>query len=187
MDFYLGSDKPFPEYVTKNPVITRRAYYTLFDARWRLFAPVTTQKRRLESERARWHICDWFLGEGVQMTYAGAGRLGGGNLANPTVERVYVDDRKYGRQFEAYFERNSGLLLAMRETLDEAEASWFQQKFGRSAPIWLTRYDDYREVGGVLLAHHWSRSMSTPPPRTLQLYFNIAINGAEPDTVAPEL
>jgi len=71
--------------------------------------------------------------------------------------------------------------------LDEAEASWFQQKFGRSAPIWLTRYDDYREVGGVLLAHHWSRSMSTPPPRTLQLYFNIAINGAEPDTVAPEL
>ena len=184
--FDLSSGKPFPAYVTKNPVHTRRAYYEQFDARWQLYAPVTTRKLRLESERARWHICDWFLGEGVRLSYTGAGRLGGGSLANPAVERVYVDDRKYGRQFEAYFERRSGLLLAMRETLDEAEASWFQQRGGSlSAPSWLTRYGDYREVGVVLLPHRWSRSSSVSRP--VQLHFNIAINGAEPDTVAPEL
>ncbi len=192
--FDLSSGKPFPAYVTKNPVFARRAYYELFDARWHLFAPVASRKLRLASERARWHICDWFLGEGIRLSYAGAGRLGGESLLNPAVDRVYVDDRKYGRQFEAYFDRGSGLLLAMRETLDEAEASWFQQQRGSlSAPTWLTHYDDYRQVGDVLLPHQWTRSMSmsrNDPRRPLQrvlLHLNIAINGAAPDTVAPEL
>ena len=194
VDFDLTSDKPFPSYVTKNPVNTRRAYYELFDARWHLYAPVTTRKLRLAAERSRWHFCDWFLGEGIRLSYAGAGRLGGASVANPAVERVFVDDRKFGRQFEAYFDRQSGLLLAMRETLDEAEASWFRQRRGSlSAPTWMTLFEDYRQGGDVLLPHQWFRSMSkstsdpTRPLQRLRLHLNIAINGAEPDTVAPEL
>ena len=61
-------------------------------------------------------------------------RLRGGGLSNPEVERIQVDDRKYGRLFEAYFERRSGLLLAIHETLTAVEALWFQQKHNRRAP-----------------------------------------------------
>jgi hypothetical protein len=110
VDFDLSSGEPFPSYLTKNPAYTRRAYYMHFDARWLIFAPPATTKLRLKSERARWHFCDWFLGEGIRLSYLGAGRLRGGGLSNPEVERIQVDDRKYGRLFEAYFDRNTGLL-----------------------------------------------------------------------------
>ena len=109
-------------------------YYENFDARWRLFAPPATRKLRLESDRARWHFCDWFLGEGIRLSYLGAGRLRGGGLSDSKVEQIQVDDRKYGRLFEAYFERRSGLLLAIHETLTGVEALWFQQKHNRRAP-----------------------------------------------------
>jgi hypothetical protein len=84
----------------------------------------------------------------------------------------------------------------MREMMSGAEARWFQQKTSREAPTWMTSYDDYREVGGILLPHRWLRTASSwfnqrpPPPIPMQrvdLRFNIAVNGAEPDTVAPEL
>ena len=55
-------------------------------------------------------------------------------LSDPKVERIQVDDRKYGRLFEAYFERRSRLLLAIHETLTGVEALWFQQKHNRRAP-----------------------------------------------------
>lgn len=71
VEFDLSNDVPFPSYVTKNPAHTRRAYYENFDARWHLFAPPATRKLRLESERARWHFCDWFLGEGIRLSYLG--------------------------------------------------------------------------------------------------------------------
>ena len=78
VEFDLSNDVPFPSYVTKNPAHTRRAYYENFDARWHLFAPPAQRKLRLESDRARWHFCDWFLGEGIRLSYLGAGRLRGG-------------------------------------------------------------------------------------------------------------
>jgi len=52
----------------------------------------------------------------------------------PEGQRIQVDDRKYGRIFEAYFERRSRLLLAIHETLTAVEALWFQQKHNRRAP-----------------------------------------------------
>lgn len=183
--FDLSGKTPFPKYATKNPVNARRAYYELFDARWYMAAPGTTRKLRNPAENARWHFCDWFLGEGIRLSYAGAGRLGG-SLLNPAVERVYVDDRKYGRHFEAFFDRESGFLLAMHEKLMASERDWFQQKFFRKSPVWVTHYRDYREVGGVLFPHQWSRAVTSVRKR-VDLHFNIAINGAAPDTIAPEL
>ena len=196
VDFDLGSGEVFPSYVTKNPAHTRRAYYRLFDARWRIFAPGTTSRLRLQSEGARWHFCDWFLGEGIRLGYAGVGRLESWELRNPRVDLVQVDDRKFGRQFEAFFARDSGLLLAMREGLSGAEARWYKQKHNLPSPTWMTHYDDYREVGDVLLPHQWSRAASSTErqipgspgrPQRVTLHLNIAVNGAAPDTVAPEL
>ena len=112
----------------------------------------------------------------------------------PDGQRIQVDDRKYGRLFEAYFERRSGLLLAIHETLTGVEALWFQQKHNRRAPTWVTSYEDYRPVGEVLLPHRWLRSTAwrspgraPAPTQRVDLRLNIAVNGAEPDTVAPEL
>lgn len=182
-DLFSGT---FPSYVAKNPAPARQRYYNLFDARWMLSAPPTTQMRRRKAEAARWHIVDRFLGEGIRLSYEGRGKLG---FPARRVERVAVDDRKFGRLFEAYFDVESGRLRALREVLDADEAKWFRQKYNRKSPEWVTQYMDYRPVEAVLLPHHWRRTVFSPDgrPMLLDVHFNIAINDAHPDTVAPDL
>lgn len=190
-NYSLSSGQPFPSYLIKNPTLTRSAFYALFGARWLISAPLTTRKLRQKSENARWHLADQFLGEGIRLAYVTTGRLDVGNMVAEPVHQIRVDDRKYGRLLDAYLHRDTGLLLATREELTDAERSWSKQKNNRSPPTWVTRYDRYEEVDGVLWPHRWLRIV-TPPPRPpqlhrLELHFNIAVNGAEPDTVAPEL
>ena len=199
LDLSVGAT--IPAYASRNPASSRQAYYRLFDARWHLYAPVTTRPQRQQAERERWHFCDWFLGEGIRLSYAGTGRI---DTDGPLVDRVRIDDRKFGRHQEAFFDPESGLLLAIREVLNDAEAQWYQQKNARRAPEWITTFGDYRPVAGVLLPHRWVRSapasvritVSTTPhgsftnpiPLTyVDLRFNLAVNDAHPDTVAPEL
>ena len=57
------------------------------------------------------------------------------------VEAILVNDQKYGQYFEAYFSRETGLLVAVTERFTEFEKEW------------TTEFADYRPVKGVLLPH----------------------------------
>lgn len=175
----LSPDAEIPEYATRNPARTRRAYYSGFDGRWVISAPSATRKLRQQSEAARWHMVDRFLGEGIRLRYLEAGRFD-----YEPVHRIEVDDRKYGRVYDAFFHRETGLLVGTQEALSESERRWYKERYRRQPPIWTTAYDRYEEIDGVLTARRWLRRWKHS---RIILHLNIRYNGAEPDTTLPEL
>lgn len=86
------------------------------------------------------------------------------------------------------------------EELSEREAEWFLNQGGnqkKASPAWTTRFEEYKEVQGVLFPTKWRRSGGAPepplpegvPPKppysTIQL--NVAFNGEEPSRAPPEM
>ena len=173
---------PNPSYVGKNPKRQPRMFEALFDDRWGRFRgnlPPDLAAMLHRGEAVRWHFIDRFMGEGVALDYLGQERSRDGAC----YEVVLVDDRKFGHYFEALFDCGTALLAKTREKLTPKEEHWFRQA-NRNAkpPTWITVYDRYQEVQGVLTPHRWER---TDGWDTIFVYLQWAYNGAELSTAEP--
>ena len=173
---------PNPSYVSKNPKRQPRIFETLFNDRWSQYGsnlPPNLAAMRHRGEEVRWHFIDRFLGEGVALDYLGQERSRDGTC----YEAVLVDDRKFGHYFEALFDCRTALLAMTREKLTPQEEQWFRQTNPRAKPpTWITVYDRYQEVQGVLTPHRWERAQGR---NTIAVYLQWAYNGAEPSTAEP--
>ena len=173
---------PNPSYVSKNPKLQRRIFEELFDDRWRRYRgnlPPDLAAMRHRGEAVRWHFIDRFMGEGVALDHLGQERSRDGAC----YEVVLVDDRKYGHYFEALFDCRTALLAVTREKLTPKEEQWFRQANPRvKPPTWVTAYDRYQEVQGVLTPHRWKRAQGR---NAISVYLQWAYNGAEPSTAEP--
>ena len=173
---------PNPSYVSKNPKRQPRIFETLFNDRWSQYGrnlPPNLATMRHRGEEVRWHFIDRFLGEGVALDYLGQERSRDGTCH----EVVLVDDRKFGHYFEALFDCRTALLSVTREKLTTQEEQWFRQANPRAKPpTWITVYDRYQEVQGVLTPHRWERAQGR---NTISVYLQWAYNGAEPSTAEP--
>ena len=173
---------PNPSYVSKNPKRARRIFEALFDDRWGRYKgnlPPDLAAMRHRGEEVRWHFVDRFISEDVALDYLGQERSRDGAC----FEVVLVDDRKYGHYFEALFDCRTALLAKTREKLTPQEEQWFRQTNPRAnPPTWITVYDRYQEVQGVLTPHRWER---TEGWNTISVYLQWAYNGAEPSTAEP--
>ena len=175
---------PNPSYVSKNPKRERGIFEALFDDRWRQYRgnlPPDLAAMRDRGEAVRWHFIDRFMGEGVALDYLGQERSRDGACS----EVVQVDDRKFGHYFEALFDCGTALLAKTREKLTPKEEQWFRQaRPNAKPPTWITVYDRYQEVQGVLTPHRWER---TEGRNTLFVYLQWAYNGADLSTAEPTL
>ena len=173
---------PNPSYVSKNPKRQPRIFEDLFDHRWGRFRgslPPDLAAMRHRGEEVRWHFIDRFMGEGVALDYLGQERSRDGAC----FDVVLVDDRKYGHYFEALFDCRTALLAVTREKLTPQEEQWFRQaKPNAKPPAWITVYDRYQEVQGVLTPHRWER---TEGRNTISVYLQWAYNGTEPSIAEP--
>ncbi len=173
---------PNPSYVSKNPKRQPRIFENLFNHRWaqiRGNLPPNLAAMRHRGEEVRWHFIDRFLGEGVALDYLGQERSRDGTCH----EAVLVDDRKFGHYFEALFDCRTALLAMTREKLTPQEEQWFRQTNPRAnPPTWITVYDRYQEVQGVLTPHRWERAQGR---NAISVYLQWAYNGAEPSTAEP--
>ena len=173
---------PNPSYVSKNPKLQRRIFEDLFDHRWGRFRgslPPDLAAMRHRGEEVRWHFIDRFMGEGVALDYLGQERSRDGAC----FDVVLVDDRKYGHYFEALFDCRTALLTVTREKLTPNEEQWFRQTNPNSnPPTWVTAYDRYQEVQGVLTPHRWKRAQGR---NTISAYLQWAYNGTEPSIAEP--
>ncbi|MDE2706875.1 MAG: hypothetical protein OXI35_17565 [Gemmatimonadota bacterium] len=173
---------PNPSYVSKDPKRQPRIFETLFNDRWSQYGsnlPPGLAAMRHRGEEVRWHFIDRFLGEGVALDYSGQERSRDGTC----FEVVLVDDRKFGHYFEALFDCRTALLSVTRERLTPQEEQWFRQTSPRaSPPTWITVYERYQEVQGVLTPHRWERAQGR---NTISVYLQWAYNGAEPSTAEP--
>ena len=173
---------PNPSYVSKNPKLQRRIFEELFNDRWRQYRgnlPPDLAAMRHRGEAVRWHFIDRFLGEGVALDYLGQERSRDGAC----YEVVLVDDRKFGHYFEALFDCRTALLAVTREKLTPQEEQWFRQaRPNAKPPTWITVYDRYQEVQGVLTPHRWKRGQGR---NTISVYLQWAYNGAELSTAEP--
>ena len=173
---------PNPSYVSKDPKRQPRIFETLFNDRWSQYGsnlPPSLAAMRHRGEEVRWHFIDRFLGEGVALDYLGQERSRDGTCH----EVVLVDDRKYGHYFEALFDCRTALLSVTREKLTPQEEQWFRQANPKvNPPTWITVYDRYQEVKGVLTPHRWER---TEGWNTISVYLQWAYNGEEPSTAEP--
>ncbi|MCE2449847.1 MAG: hypothetical protein J4F35_16150 [Candidatus Latescibacteria bacterium] len=173
---------PNPSYVSKNPKLQRRIFEELFNDRWSQYGsnlPPSLAAMRHRGEEVRWHFIDRFLGEGVALDYLGQERSRDGTCHDV----VLVDDRKYGHYFEALFDCRTALLSVTKEKLTPQEEQWFRQTNPRAnPPTWITVYDRYQEVQGVLTPHRWERAQGR---NTISVYLQWAYNGAEPSTAEP--
>ena len=173
---------PNPSYVSKDPKRQPRIFETLFNDRWSQYGsnlPPSLAAMRHRGEEVRWHFIDRFLGEGVALDYLGQERSRDGTCH----EVVLVDDRKYGHYFEALFDCRTALLSVTREKLTPQEEQWFRQANPKvNPPTWITVYDRYQEVQGVLTPHRWER---TEGWNTISVYLQWAYNGEEPSTAEP--
>jgi hypothetical protein len=181
---------PIAAYVSRNPAITKDMYYELFDSRWSCVSPQRRQPR-VEAEAARWHFLERFFGQGIVLEY-----LGKEKLKNTLVDVVQVADDVYGYEYQTLFDRGTGLLVATREALTLPEQRWYRDgdrrgRRGGLAPVWITRYDWYRPIQGVLTAHRLERSKiqgyGRERPPSVIVHLRIAYNGQEPDRAVPEL
>ena len=191
----LDLDRPNADYALRNPP-ERWTYSALFGRRWSsTFRPAgrcsaygrpRIAKLRETGESARWHFIDRFLGDGVVLDYVEAEKFGG-----ESVETIRVDDRRYGLYFEAFFSRQTGLLLALREGLTPEEEMWYQRLplkcrgQGDLPPVWTTVFHRYREVDGVLTPHLLERWKNDNTP--IIAHINPAFNGDQPDESPPIL
>ncbi len=173
---------PNPSYVSKNPKRQPRIFETLFNDRWSQYGsnlPPNLAAMRHRGEEVRWHFIDRFLGEGVALDYLGQERSRDGTC----YEAVLVDDRKFGHYFEALFDCRTALLSVTREKLTSQEEQWFRQANPKvNPPTWITVYDRYQAVQGVLTPHRWERAQGR---NTIAVYLQWAYNGAEPSTAEP--
>ena len=173
---------PNPSYVSKNPKRERRTFEALFDDRWRRYRgslPPNLAAMHHRGEEVRWHFVDRFMGEGVALDYLGQERSRDGTC----YDVLLIDDRKFGHYFEALFDCRTALLAKTREKLTPQEEQWFRQvRPNAKPPTWITVYDRYQEVQGVLTPHRWER---TEGWTTLSVYLQWAYNGAEPSTAEP--
>ena len=173
---------PNPSYVSKNPKRARRIFEALFDDRWGRYKgnlPPALATMRHRGEEVRWHFVDRFMSEDVALDYLGQERSRDGTC----FEVVLVDDRKYGHYFEALFDCRTSLLTVTREKLTPNEEQWFRRTKSKSKPpTWITVYDRYQEVQGVLTPHRWKRTLRR---NTLSVYLQWAYNGAELSTAEP--
>ena len=121
------------------------------------------------------------MSEDVALDYLGQERRRDGTC----YDVVLVDDRKFGHYFEALFDCRTALLSVTREKLTPQEEQWFRQTNPRvRPPTWVTVYDRYQEVQGVLTPHRWKRTLGR---NTVSVYLQWAYNGAEPSTAEPVL
>ena len=173
---------PNPSYVSKNPKIQPRIFENLFGHRWMRLSgnlPSDLAAMRLRGEEVRWHFIDRFMGEGVALDYLGQERSRDGAC----FEVVLVDDRKFGHYFEALFDCRTALLAKTKEKLTPQEEQWFRQANPRvNPPTWITVYDRYQEVQGVLTPHRWKRAQGRD---AISVYLQWAYNGEEPSTAEP--
>ena len=149
---------PNPSYVSKDPERQPRIFETLFNDRWSQYGsnlPPNLAAMRHRGEEVRWHFIDRFLGEGVALDYLGQERSRDGTC----FDVLLVDDRKFGHYFEALFDCRTALLSVTRERLTPQEEQWFRQTNPRAnPPTWITVYERYQEVQGVLTPHRWERA-----------------------------
>ena len=173
---------PNPSYVSKNPKRARRIFEALFDDRWGRYKgnlPPDLATMRHRGEEVRWHFVDRFMSEDVALDYLGQERSRDGTC----FEVVLVDDRKYGHYFEALFDCRTALLAKTIEKLTPQEEQWFRQANPKvNLPTWITVYDRYQEVQGVLTPHRWERAQGR---NTISVYLQWAYNGEEPSTAEP--
>lgn len=181
---------PNPSYVSKNPKRERGIFKALFDDRWGRYRgtlPPDLAAMRHRGEAVRWHFVDRFMGEGVALDYLGQERSRDGDC----FEVVLVDDRKFGPYFEALFDCRTALLAKTREKLTPKEAQWFRQaNSGFLPPTWITDYNSYQAVQGVLTPHCWERTLERYPSYedlTSHIHLQWAYNGAKLSTAAPAL
>ena len=173
---------PNPSYINKNPKRERKIFEALFDGRWRRYRgnlPPDLAAMRHRGEEVRWHFIDRFMGEGVALDYLGQERSRDGVCSDV----LLVDDRKFGHYFEALFDCRTSLLTVTREKLTPNEEQWFRQtKAKAKPPTWITVYDRYQEVQGVLTPHLWKRAQGR---NTISVYLQWAYNGEELSTAEP--
>ena len=181
---------PNPSYLTKNPKLERGIFEALFEDRWEQYRgilPPDLAARRHRGEEVRWHFIDRFLGEGVALDYLEQERHRDGTCHDV----LQVDDRKFGHYFEALFDCHTALLAKTREKLTPKEEQWFKQNNPNFLPpTWITAYNDYQEVQGVLTPHCWERTLSVGPSQrhsTSHIHLQWAYNGAELSTAEPTL
>ena len=173
---------PNPSYVSKNPKRARRIFEALFDDRWGRYKgnlPPDLATMRHRGEEVRWHFVDRFMSEDVALDYLGQERSRDGTC----FEVVLVDDRKYGHYFEALFDCRTALLAKTIEKLTPQEEQWFRQANPKvNPPTWITVYDRYQEVQGVLTPHRWKRAQGRD---AISVYLQWAYNGEEPSIAEP--
>ena len=103
--------------------------------------------------------------------------------AVPNPSYVSKNPKRARRIFEALFDCRTALLAKTREKLTPQEEQWFRQANPRvNPPAWVTVYDRYQEVQGVLTPHRWKRSLGR---NAISVYLQWAYNGAEPSTAEP--
>ena len=190
---------PLPAYATRTPGRSRGLYYQLYEARWLQSSPPPTRKFRERSEGIYWHIAHRFLDEGVRLAYLGLSnhtdrraQLGLSSFTGRQVHRIRVEDSKFGRTYEAFFDVKTALLVSIREELLDLERQWYrQQRRGLRArpPVWITTFDRYEEIEGVLLPHRMHRTdgRSSVGSSGSTILLNIGLNGEQPDLIVPEL
>lgn len=183
----LTPDNP---YLTRNPSHSKRRYSSLFESRWAFF-PAGKRQLREKGESVRWQFVEHFLGENVEIAYIGAEQLG-----EATVEAIRVEDYRYGSHSEAFFDQETGLLVASRDGLIPTEQQWYTENHRQFPPVWTTLYLNYRPVQGVLMPHALRRSGPSCPEcqgsvttRTAEMavHLTIGVNGQEPDPATPSL
>lgn len=109
------------------------------------------------------------------------GRLFANNAEDRLVEVIRLEDERYGQLQEAFFDQQTGLLLATVDALTPEEQAQFRRAYPRRAPpVWTTTYDRYQPIRGVLTPHRLVRSGVT-------IHFKVAYNGDEPDPSIPDL
>ena len=184
---------PNPSYLSKNPKLERGIFEALFEDRWGRYSdvlPPDLAAKRHRGEEVRWHFIDRFLGEGVALDYLEQERHKDGTCHDV----LLVDDRKFGHYFEALFDCRTALLAKTREKLTPKEEQWFRQTNPDFLPpTWITAYNRYQEVQGVLTPHCWERTLDMPRERisqrlaTSHIHLQWAYNGADLPTAEPTL
>ena len=151
VELSLDPNHPNEPYQLYNPK-ELSAYRILFTNLWQHGPelPNDGTRKRFEGHVTRWHFLERFLGHAVVLSYIGPVYHG---HRHTEVEAILVNDHKYGQYFEAYFSRETGLLVAVTEGFTQFEKEWYWRKYRRHLREWTTEFADYRSVKGVLLPH----------------------------------